>query len=83
MVTSRMQWLHAFFLKLAARRRALAEKASNADLAETHLRLAAGYEAMAETFAAWRRENNEQHAFGRQNPPEVGRYRKDDPLPRS
>ena len=51
MVASRIQHLHAFFLTLAARRRELAEKTSNAQLAGSHLRVAAGYEALAGTFS--------------------------------
>jgi hypothetical protein len=49
--SSRIQRLHAFFLTLAARRRELAEKATNPESVESHLKLAAGYEALAETFA--------------------------------
>ena len=48
--SSRIQRLHAFFLTLAARRRELAEKATNPESAESHLKLAAGYEALAETL---------------------------------
>jgi hypothetical protein len=51
MVTTRAQRLHAFFLTLAAKRRELAEKTSNAAMADNHLRVAAGYEALAGTFS--------------------------------
>jgi hypothetical protein len=51
MVTSRTQHLRAYFLTLAARRRQLAEKTSNAQLADSHLRVASGYEALAGTFS--------------------------------
>jgi hypothetical protein len=51
MVTSRTQRLHAYFLTLAARRRQLAEKTSNTQLADSHLRVASGYEALAGTFS--------------------------------
>jgi hypothetical protein len=51
MVTSHTQRLYAYFLTLAARRRELAEKTSNAQLADSHLRVAAGYEALAGTFS--------------------------------
>ena len=51
MVTSRTERVHAYFLTLAARRRELAEKASNAQLADSHLRVATGYEVLAGTFS--------------------------------
>ena len=51
MVTSRTERVHAYFLTLAARRRELAEKTSNAKLADSHLRVSAGYKALAGTFS--------------------------------
>jgi hypothetical protein len=51
MVTTRAQRLHAFFLTLAAKRRELAERTPNAGTADYHLRVAAGYEALAQTFS--------------------------------
>jgi hypothetical protein len=80
MVTSRTQRLHAYFLTLAARRRELAQKASNAELADSHLRFAAEYEALAGTFSDL---NQRQLAKDRGTVPhagEVGRLLTDDPF---
>jgi hypothetical protein len=72
MVTTRAQRLHALFLTLAAKRRELAEKTSNADMADNHLRVAVGYEALAGTFS---NSNRRQLLKDRGTRPHVGKPR--------
>lgn len=57
-------WRHAHFLMLATRCRERAERTPNKDLANSHLMLASGYEALAATFARLSRFMETPHSTG-------------------